>query len=425
MLLGQTANSAAQDAEEFCTGTPPDENTEKIKYEIYAGQICNEIRTLWLEKAKASAYKSARSTHEEKKDEARENINADIDLIKKISDSVKTTEKELPKLDAFTSTSKRYISDLGYKSGLETGKDIQSKLTLGKTIILKNAEEADLWLNQTSAKETLDKLAEIDFDADSVRKSPQCTPQKKKGEVTFKSGVIEIAAAVSAAKALLDGISALSYNFQPQVSSATSVEAPTAVRSSIISGFQTGYNLSAISNGKPPTDFYSRPPLISSSNMVVVAANKASVTLSQAVASVESMSKKLKAGEAFPPSCIEPITQKLSGATKAFQTLNVKNLTPESGSIIDQAARQQAILDMKIQNFVLLDVIVSGGAVTGYQRNRFSSVKLISTGDISLVTQAYITDGTIAASTYTSLGCGSAIPLGEFSTAYKSSSCAN
>jgi len=418
-----SVGAATLDAQDFCTGDAPDENTESVKAEIYKGSTCKEIRTLWLERAKSTIANGGRSDREARKDSERENLSANMDLLKKISESVKPTEKELPKLEAFISNSQRHISDLAYHSGVNLGNVIQSRQALGKTLILSSPEEASQWLNSAVVQNTLKKLREIESKSKSILTSAgNCLPQQKQTGTKQKSGIVALASTLSAAKTVMDGIAALAYNFQPQVSGSTAVQPPGALKASMISGFQTGYNSAASKSGKATTVFYSRPPLISPANEVIDTANRTAAILKQTVDRVEDMNKKLKPNEEYSVFCMTVI-EPLNGAATSFQMLNARDLTPESGSVIEQAARQKSLADMKITHFVLLNVVVSGGAVTGYQRNRFSAVKLISSADISAVAEVYSADGSLAATTYQSQGCGSAIALGEFSTSYKASDC--
>lgn len=135
-------------AEEFCTGKAPDKEADPILYELYKDSACTDVRVAWVAKVKASNAKAGKDASETKKDQSRENLSADVDLAKKISDAVKTTSKDLPSLSAFSSTAKRYLSDIGYKSGVDIGKKIAKKSTLERTLIFDSFNLAELWINQ-------------------------------------------------------------------------------------------------------------------------------------------------------------------------------------------------------------------------------------------------------------------------------------
>lgn len=241
---------------------------------------------------------------------------------------------------------------------------------------------------------------------------------KPKTEIEQKTGALAIGSALAAAKAVLDTGVAIAAMFQPQISNAEAVDAPPLLKSSIISGIQTGY----IVEKKTEPSFYSRPPLITQSNKVVQQANKSAMALKEAASHVEEMTKKLKSTQQLEPRCSEKVASALSEATALFSLKNTKELTPSLGSAIDQSARKAALDEANIDSFIVVNVVVAGGAVSGYQRNRFSSIKLIAGSDLALVVQTFAANAP-EVSEYLSVGCGKAIPLGEFTSEYSNNSC--
>lgn len=421
VIVSAYSQAETTSAEDFCTGKTPDKDADPILYELYKDSSCADVRVAWIAKVKASNAKADKEASEIRKDQSRENLSADVDLAKKISDAVKTTNKDLPTLSAFSSTAKRYLSDIGYKSGIDIGKRIAKETTLERVIVFESSDLAAQWVNQPPTETLIKDLVKIESNSKIITNATCDVVAKPKAEVEQKTGVLPIGATLAAAKAVLDTGVAIAAMFQPQISSAESIDGPPLLKSSIISGIQTGYILEK----KAQPVFYSRPPLITQSNKVILQANKSAMALKEATSHVEGMTKKLKPTQQLEPKCSEKVASALSEATKLYALKTTKDLTPSLGSAIDQGARKAALEEANIDSFVIVNIVVAGGAVSGYQRNRFSSIKLIAGSDLALVVQTIPKTNAPEISYYLSVGCGKAIPLGEFTSEYSKSSCLN
>lgn len=407
----------ADTLDNFCLGATPDAQSDALKREFYDNTCPDILQQLQDSRNRAQSAANADS-REAKRDSKRENAKADVELLNSATSGLAVSSKDLPDLAAFSSTAKRYISDLGFNIGSEIGQEISKDTSTNgqKTLIIKNPDQAAMWTNKVDVNDVLTQLDSLTADSGDLYKRDNCGIEPKakyqsKSIAGITLGLAGLKAAMETANYVLDSM-------QPTLFSSSAVAAPDSLQLSVIAGLQN-----SLASNKSTHQFLSNPPIVNSSNEVRKRLTKAKIEFEKATKFVDRQSKLPGPNEQLNEACKTEISEKLSRISKNLESLVSANEELTQSSIVAQAERQQAMSDANINNLLQIDLITAGGAVTGYRRNRFTSIKLIASSDISIAIRWFTRESTIKSIIYKSAGCGRAIPLGEFNSKYSASTC--
>lgn len=414
-LLAISSLVGADPLDTFCLANPPSAQDDPIKRDFY-DSTCPAVLQQLHGAREIARTKADAESREAKRDSKRENTKADMELMKSATEGLTVDNKDLPDLAAFSSTAKRYISDLGYSIGVDVGKSIAAdqQMKPSKTLIIRDSDQASLWTNKLSVAEVLSRLDAVIKKSQGVYETAACKVVKKPAG----KSVAGVALGVAGVKSVIETANYVLDAFQPTLFAASSVTAPEALQLSVIAGIQT-----KLKADKKDYTFLFNPPLITKTNIVQIKLATATKELKKAAEHVEMQNKRPAPGEELEKSCIFELTRNLNDTGVEFKSLVSPDETSAQGSVVEQAARQQAMLDSGIDNLMQVDLITAGGAVTGYRRNRFTSIKLIASSDIALVVRWFTRESDLKILLYKSAGCGKAIPLGEFSSVYSEQTC--
>lgn len=409
----------------FCTlasggaiadGALPSACSELKKDGIFVGNAdirkkCEDYATALLDKQAAiDATATAKETSQDRQT-AREkdiaNTEKELGIYTSLKDSLKRDATSLPELSAFQSVSQRAMTELSFDVGRDIGNQLLTAIKGNKGLLITSDAVLLMWRTSVDKASVLSDLASISTQADEligkscyVKDAPK-TP--KGGKEAFWSAPVAIAKVT----AIGDGIAYGASLFQPVILKAAAATAPADLQSALSAGVYSTAGTVLVSD----------PPLVSLSNSVVVAAKQVESGLAKLVKHVESHGKPKK-GYSIDSACMK--TLEADAKTKSdFYKEMVTGDAVTGGSKVDRAARAEALASSGIAYFVEVKPIVSGGAVTGYQRTRFNAVKLVAGSDISVVYRVVTPTGQIVAANLISRSKGRVIPLGEFETRYE------
>lgn len=396
-----------------------DDDSIKTKCREYYAGLIDKTPQIEADAKKAAALEARRKADEERRKQEDDEIKKYKDLRTSFTPAATVP---LPELSSFSTASQRSIAELGFAAGQQVAKELQAALesqtsttppVTRRRYALVVASDSALaqWRTSVDPQMVKARLRDINATLATVQSTKSCdvelpkeAKQPTKPELTWKLNV----PAILGAQAVVESIGAIAVQFQPVLLKAASVAAPSDLSFAILSGLQSA------SHGTITSD----PPVIAASNDIMVLAN----ATTKALIATEEHLKRLatpKKGYKVKEACFKDLEKKAISANEQAKDMT----TAESaalGSQLDRAARSVAFSDAGFDYLLDLRPIVSGGAVTGYQRTRFNAVKLIMGSDIALAYRLVTPDGRPIAANMVSMGRGRAIPLGEFDSIYNS-----
>ena len=430
LLCAGPAVSAAQDLSAACAsaGTNP-----IFKDDPDLQTACKAYYLRLFAASEAAAAKGVKDTAasdaEAALDAKRENRVKDLEYITKLRDEAEPAAKTLPDLAPFKSAAQRQLAELAYAAGLQIGGVVKNKGVVpgkdAKLLISTDPAMTARWISLVDPEIVKADLLTIQGIAGKVTgiecpalPAPTKAGRKKldlseeiegtegtNSQKLFALGPVET---ILVADAAIKGIAMLASSFQPSMLGGSAIEAPANLGQAFSAGVTSVIGASA----------YVVPPAITNTNTVVTALRKAdNAIVSAETALHQSAGAPIKPNEVFNKACYDAAKAYHTAATGRMKALTTV-ADPILGSPVEQAARADVQADSKITHVLEIQSVVAGGAVTGYQRNRFSAVKLISGSDIAGAYRLLSINGTVLASGLHSTSKGRAIPLGEFDAIY-------
>lgn len=405
-------SARAQDTSAVCNSVNTDGGAFEGNEELTNACLAHYLRL--LAESEAAATKKAEddknTSKENDVDDERENVLKDLEVIAKLKEQFKAPETDLPDLAAFQSTSQRYIADLAFAVGKAVGTKLEEKkIAVTKVLLVSDPVSSAKWLRTIDPGVVEADLASIAADfgkllgvscpavhKDSVA-APTLDSSRKADPITT----------VAMAGAAIDVVVSLASNFQPSILSAASVPPPSGLGGATAAGVQSKYTAS----------IWTVPPVIGQSNAVAKALQTATSKASDVEEHLAKMGAAPPKDHVINKTCVEPVKARATAIAARLKAL-VTSTDDVLGSPVDRAARAKAFSDAEFTHLLDIQHIVSGGAVSGYQRNRFSAIKLVTGSDIAVFYRLMSADGQVAATDYVSLGRGRSIPMGEFGTEY-------
>jgi hypothetical protein len=414
-------------------------------------ELADQTAELNLQTAKNALAQAIQTT------EGKENTGKDADIqtitnMQKLADALKKEPAALPELTAFDSTGKRYLADLAFHAGSEGAVALKGHLKhIGNPIdgkqhrilVISDPAIAATWTNIDEPTTVMNQLSQFIADADAIEKKACDQPASAApGAPRFLGALLPATEAL----AVVNVIAQLAQAFTPIISNATAVTSPSTLTNAYLAGLQ-GNNVQRDSSDSQSNDagvhagdtnsnggesarakeinkksasldswrFVLRPPVVGDNNAVM----RRSADVKRAIAGTTDLVKiwtSLPTPSKETKECLKSVSYMLSELNNKIE--DITSGSAPAGSSLDRAARYQAMRENYLDGILIIDFVVSGGSNTGYQRNRFSATKLIVGSDLAVVTQLYKADAEFVGGNYQSLGCGRAIPYGEFAEFY-------
>lgn len=420
--------SAASILDSLCTADRPvDGHVNQASYDLYCpGYISNRLAQEQADTDEA-ARKARRTERAEDEKAHDEEVKQQLDYLEKLGAKVKPNAPKLPDLASFSSSGKRHIADLAYTSGEVLATDLAAKVAdkgQARVLIVANQDAAAYWMPQVDTVDVLARLARVKDAAAAISVRDCKVAVLATGDKTWlkqlKTNDIEqFSIATSAVSVGLDALALFAGMFRTELLGGTAVAAPDNLMGAVLAGFQHGWSGSEKRKGAADV-FLVTPPTIGSDNSIKFATKAATEAL---VAGAKNLADQQEKSARKPPvadqDCVKKLAADLAAAKAIYDQLGKKEEGSVLGSLLDQAARQVAIEKEKITAIVQLDTVVAGGGVNGYQRNRFSAVKLVTAGDVAIAARWYAVPKGELHVVYDSRSCGKAVPLGKFAASYQ------
>lgn len=397
------------------------------------------IDALTQKKAEADFAKVLAETAKIESDAKAAQTTAAATSLKVLADSIKPTPPTPIELNAFTSASQRFQSDLAFTVGTKIGQElikavIDNKVSKGRILLTSTPDTARQWIRTEDPDHVINDLTTQNSKIEAaLMELAICMPPKvEKTKPSPKPGINiksmdfgSVPVLVAGLELVINMARSIGNAFQPKLTDAAAITAPTGIVEAVMSGiFSAKYKTKDALSQK--LTFTIQPPVINSDNKVLMAGKNSTEVATNAVKKLEDFKYKVKeTDQKQADSCIANATTTFSSVKDAITAISTSN-DPVLGSRLDQAARAVAASSSTsgIAGVALLSPITSGGAVATYKPRWPMGPRLVAAADYSLAFRIQDQNtGSIVFSAYESISCGRTLPVGDFSTGYRQADC--